>query len=426
MSELVIVPRPVNALRFYENNPRRNDEVVSKMVDQIREFGFVVPMLIQPDGEVIDGHLRLKAARVMGMTEVPCIVASDWSPAQIKAFRISVNKSSEWATWDFDLLGEEIKSIMRMDFNPEKTGFETDEIGQMLSSSAFDAKILDPFAGGIGDGLPDSPDPNDEDELGAPPPDNPVDIDGPITRAVPDTIFPTDNEWGVPVLDLKLQVEQIELPVSLWGSQSRKRRMNGTWLFYVDDYRFSALWTNPNPVIETRCVACAEMNISVNAQMPPAVVLWKTYQKRWIAKYWQTYGLRIIVDVYGSPRHHDVNMIGVPKGWRSYMIRGQQGCEEELLWYRDKLREHAGTEDIRFFVYEGGKKIETFCHENGLLFISDIGGDYGKLKERSAAFAGRTNDSGMMPVVDPDKIIKEQKDAQAQEAQELKSEVMAQ
>src|SRR4051794_35371226 len=84
----------------YARNPRKNDAVVDKMVGSMKEFGFKIPVLARSDGEVIDGHLRLKAARQLGIAEVPVIVCDEWSEAQVKAFRLLVNRSVAWADWD--------------------------------------------------------------------------------------------------------------------------------------------------------------------------------------------------------------------------------------------------------------------------------------------------------------------------------------
>ena len=62
---------PIDRLIFYARNPRKNDAAVDRMCSSIREFGFKCPVLARSDGEVVDGHLRLKAARKLGITEVP-------------------------------------------------------------------------------------------------------------------------------------------------------------------------------------------------------------------------------------------------------------------------------------------------------------------------------------------------------------------
>src|SRR6195256_5190275 len=124
---------PIDRLVFYARNPRKNDSAVDRMCESIREFGFKVPVLARSDGEVIDGHLRLKAARKLGITEVPVILCDEWNSAQVKAFRLMVNRSATWADWDEDLLAIELHEIQELDFDLSLTGFDPGEIDDLLA-----------------------------------------------------------------------------------------------------------------------------------------------------------------------------------------------------------------------------------------------------------------------------------------------------
>lgn len=119
---------PIERCVPYCRNPRKNDEAVPKLASLIKEFGFKVPVVVRSDGEVIDGHLRLKAAQMIGLKEVPVVLADEWTEAQVKAFRIAVNKSAEWAEWDDDLLKLEFEELKDMDFNLDITGFDENDI----------------------------------------------------------------------------------------------------------------------------------------------------------------------------------------------------------------------------------------------------------------------------------------------------------
>src|SRR5438552_15796428 len=125
---------PIDKLVFYARNPRKNDAVVDHMCGSIREFGFKIPCLVRSDGEVVDGHLRLKAARKLGMAEVPVILCDEWTPAQVKAFRLMVNRSVTWADWDEDLLALELQEIQEADFDLSLTGFEDEELARLLAA----------------------------------------------------------------------------------------------------------------------------------------------------------------------------------------------------------------------------------------------------------------------------------------------------
>lgn len=121
-----IINKRLEELREYGNNPRNNDEAVKAVAASIREFGFKVPIVIDADNVIIAGHTRKKAAEKIGLTEVPCIVADDLTPEQVKAFRLADNKVSEFATWDFAKLETELAELseMELDFDMSDFGFD--------------------------------------------------------------------------------------------------------------------------------------------------------------------------------------------------------------------------------------------------------------------------------------------------------------
>jgi DNA modification methylase len=124
---------PIARLVPYARNPRKNEAAVDRMASSIREFGFKIPVLARSDGEVVDGHLRLKAAKKLGIAEVPVIRCDEWTEAQVKAFRLMVNRSVSWAEWDEELLGLELLELKGLDFDLDLTGFNTDELDTYLA-----------------------------------------------------------------------------------------------------------------------------------------------------------------------------------------------------------------------------------------------------------------------------------------------------
>ena len=115
---------PIDKLIEYARNPRKNDHAVDRVAAAIREFGFRVPVVAKSDGTVVDGHLRLKAAKKLGLTEVPVVLADDMTDLQIKAFRLSVNKTAELAEWDDELLAIELHELNAADFDMALIGFD--------------------------------------------------------------------------------------------------------------------------------------------------------------------------------------------------------------------------------------------------------------------------------------------------------------
>lgn len=116
-----IVDRRLDELTPYEKNPRRNEDAVKYVEESISRFGFKVPIVIDKNGVIVAGHTRYKAAKNLGIEEVPCVIADDLDEKQIKAFRLADNKVREFATWDFELLNEELEELF--DFDMEEFGF---------------------------------------------------------------------------------------------------------------------------------------------------------------------------------------------------------------------------------------------------------------------------------------------------------------
>lgn len=106
-----IVEKKWSELIPYENNPRLNEEAVKYVEASIKEFGFKVPIVVDKDNVIVAGHTRWKAAERLGMKTVPCIVADDLTPEQVKAYRLADNKVSEFAGWDFEKLDLEMDNI---------------------------------------------------------------------------------------------------------------------------------------------------------------------------------------------------------------------------------------------------------------------------------------------------------------------------
>ena len=127
---------PIDKLVEYARNPRKNDHAVDRVAAAIREFGFRVPVVAKSDGTVVDGHLRLKAAKKLGLTEVPVVLADDMTDLQIKAFRLSVNKMAELAEWDDELLAIELHELNAADFDMALLGFEASELSIKMGMGA--------------------------------------------------------------------------------------------------------------------------------------------------------------------------------------------------------------------------------------------------------------------------------------------------
>jgi ParB-like chromosome segregation protein Spo0J len=142
---------PIGRLVEYERNPRKNDDVVDRMAQAIVEFGFRIPIVARSDGLVVDGHLRLKAARLLGLDTVPVVLADELSETQIKAFRLLANQSANWAEWDELLLSAELQDLLADDYDLSLVGFSDGELDKLL---AFDLDGGGEEEGGAGGSVP--------------------------------------------------------------------------------------------------------------------------------------------------------------------------------------------------------------------------------------------------------------------------------
>ena len=130
---LILEHWPIDRLIDYARNPRKNDHAVDQMAAAIAEFGFRFPVCAKSTGELVDGHLRLKAARKLGLATVPVVLADELTDAQIKAFRLLANRSATWAEWDDALLALELEDLKLAEFDLSMTGFEDAELSRLLA-----------------------------------------------------------------------------------------------------------------------------------------------------------------------------------------------------------------------------------------------------------------------------------------------------
>lgn len=329
-----------------------------KLLDEsMREDGYLTPMTSAKDGELIDGSSRLEKSADIFTDEVLIVehdgsrpivmVRTDIETAdteRAKRLAIRANRvGQENLNWNEEILAEYAK------INPE---LMTELWGQDAVKEWED--LYNPPK--VGD---------EEDEQ-----EKRLHI---LRRDVPDAIWPTDNDWGVPSLDIALQAGALSAPVVIWGSVARTTRMRGTWMFYTDDYRFTGLWEDPSNVVNSGCMNIFEPNFSCYSDMPLAVGLWAIYRKRWLSRFYQSYGIKVFADLNVAPEFYDLNMLGIPKGWRAFSTRGYNERLEFTEQEYEMALKRSESESILFVVYGGGKLVEERCRERGWIWIKEDG-----------------------------------------------------
>ena len=137
-----VVQTPIDHLRPYaQNNRTHTAKSVARLKGSIEQFGFVVPILATGDGDIIAGHGRLEAAKLLGLDYVPVVTVDHLSDAEIRALRIADNKLTELSDWNEEGLQFELSELMdlslagELDFDLDVTGFELPEIDIIIGGT---------------------------------------------------------------------------------------------------------------------------------------------------------------------------------------------------------------------------------------------------------------------------------------------------
>lgn len=221
----------------------------------------------------------------------------------------------------------------------------------------------------------------------------------PVWHEVPDCLWPSDSMSGIPILLPEMQAETLNLPVDIWGARqgrTKTTRHSATVLFYTEDYRFEGLWDKPNSFFGGSIVNVGETNFSIYSTTPSAVALYQVYRKRWLARYWQQAGFRIFVDLNVTPSFYQMNLIGVPKGWKAYCSRGYSDRLEFTDLELATAWDHAGSRPL-FVLYGGGRRVYEWAlnhASDGVLWVPE---DIDAVHQHQIALDGHAMLQGQIP-----------------------------
>lgn len=139
-----IIDLPIEKLVPYNKNPRKNENAVKEVIKSLKKFGFQQCIVVDKDYVVIAGHTRLQAAKELGLKTVPVKITTDLTEAQIQAYRIMDNRTSEFAEWDRDLLLEEIQDIelKEIELTADFMGFELERLDEPASMETWDTNAV--------------------------------------------------------------------------------------------------------------------------------------------------------------------------------------------------------------------------------------------------------------------------------------------
>ncbi len=271
-------------IKPYKQNAKRHPaEQVQRIARSIEEFGWQQPLVVDKNNVLVIGHGRLKAAKQLGLKEVPVVCAEDLTDEQIKALRLADNKTAE-SEWDEGLLKVELNDILDIDMT--EFGFDLD-----LGEEDVDFTPLE---------YDDPRDPScqhnafeNQDRMQ----------------------FPCTSYYGMPEMAPTQTVGDKMLRFMDWKEVDDPE--NYIAHFYYDDYKFISAWREPDKYIERlkRFKAVVSPDFSLYTDFPRALQILSCYRRQWCGAFWQAQGLDVIPDVvWGDKESFDYCFDGIPKG----------------------------------------------------------------------------------------------------------------
>jgi hypothetical protein len=282
---------PIKQLKAWGKNPRKNDKAAEKLVKLIEAHGFINPVICTRDNTIRAGHTRVKAANKAGLKEVPVIYV-DMDEEQASAFAIADNKSSEYSEWDFELLKDVFEELDAFNYDLELTGFDMAEIeGLMTYAGKEDGQdIL-------------------EDDTWYIEKRNPLNI---ITAN-----YDSNNSLGYPnIYSDDLEIIEL-LPYDKINTKSPKPDdYSKTVHFFLNDYKFEALWNNPKQYINLlqKYNGILMPDFSNYSDYPLSLNIFQMYRRFWLTRFFQENLIKVIpVPRINDLKNYENDLKPIPK-----------------------------------------------------------------------------------------------------------------
>ncbi len=269
----------------YKNNAKIHDEKqIEQIAKSIKEFGFINPVLIDENYQIIAGHGRILGAKRLGMEEVPCLFVENLTDKQKRAYILADNRLTELGKWDKELLKVELEALNDVDFDIALTGFELEDFIDF-------SDIGDEYYG-------------DERER----------TNKAYNLDLVNYVDMTNDFWQMPVIENDGYV-----PTDLTGfnyAKTKKDKNTGIH-FFVDDYQFERVWNNPEKYVgilaDYDCILSPDFSLYMDMPMP--MKIWNVYRSRQVGAYYQSRGLRVIPTIsWAEKETFEFCFKGIPKG----------------------------------------------------------------------------------------------------------------
>ena len=273
-----IITMQLKDLKPYKNNPRINDGAVEFVKRSIQEFGYLVPIVIDKNNEIVAGHTRYKALKKLKVKEVPCVVADDLTEDQIKAFRVADNSVSAVAEWDYNKLVLEMKDI----------SLDLGQFGLDLGTISAHTGVITPVT-------EENEDEEDEGWYG----DERERTYNAYNMDLVDYVDLTKDQWQMPIIHKTTFVPDDMIGFKYVKADNNENAEKCGIHCFIDDYQFERLWNRPNEYIELvrpyQCMLSPDFSLYTDMTMPTKI--WNVYRSRLIGAYYQAQGVEIIPTV---------------------------------------------------------------------------------------------------------------------------------
>lgn len=329
---------PLADLVPYAKNARKNDATVPELVEDIKQVGYISPIVVDENNEILAGHTRLRALLAAGYTEADILRVTGLQEAQKRKFRLYDNKVGEKSEWDFDLLAQEIADL---DFGDLQLDWEIPDLGAEDEPKWIKNHASDKY-----------------DYYGA-------------------TRERSFEQWNFLDYDSSRVEGKYNMPTNK-PTQHRPKELLGFdhmlasneyhkgVHFYLYDYMFERIWNSPRQYFDKLakfdCVISPDF--SLYTDMPIAMQIWNTYRNRLLTQMMQDYGIEVIPTImWSTPESYDFCFDGMPK--HSVLAVETVGCVKDPI---AKKTWHEG-------MAEAMKRLEPTAI---VLYGSDIGFNFGK------------------------------------------------
>lgn len=285
MAEITTIKRvDIKDIKPYKNNAKIHSKTqINKLSKSIEEFGFISPVLIDKDFNLIAGHGRIEAAKENGLKQVPCVFIEGLTEAQRKAYILADNRLSEFGEWDEELVNLELDDLAEMDLDFDISDFEFDFEGAEL--------------------------PDASEYFG----DERKRTDNAYNLGIAHDTEMTEDFWEMPVIK-----NDGYIPKELIGfnyAKTSKKKDAGIH-FFIDDYQFERIWAAPDKYVDVlkqyECILSPDFSLYMDMPMP--MKIWNVYRSRQIGAFYQSKGVKVIPTIsWAEPETYTFCFAGIPK-----------------------------------------------------------------------------------------------------------------